>query len=81
MRRRGPIENNLTVDFNNIARIIRGFLVEYGTGDPPLTMEMVDDAGFVVDKCRINGHIDFIDVATGIEAFCDLPNECLVVCP
>lgn len=79
--RRGDTDNNLTVDFNDIARIVAGFLVEYGTGDPPLTVEMVDLAGYVNERCRINGIIDFIDIAAGIEAFLDHPNDCLEVCP
>jgi len=79
--RRGDSDNNVTTDFNDIARIVQGFLGDYGTGQPPLTVEMVDYAGFVGDVCRMNRTIDFIDIATGVTAFLEQPDECLTVCP
>ncbi len=78
---RGDTDNNLTSDFKDISRVVSGFLGEWGTGDPPTAVEMVDLAGQTGISCSVNGEINFRDISSAVRAFLGDPNPCLSICP
>ncbi len=79
--RRSDTDNNLAIDFVDISRAVSGFLGEYGTGDPPLTVEMVDLAPTDTASCSVDAIVNFRDISLVVRAFLLDPNPCLSICP
>lgn len=79
--RRGDTDNNLTTDFLDVSRAVGGFLGDFGSGTPPLTVEMADVAADGGGSCSVNGVVNFRDIAAIVNAFLGDPDPCLSICP